>query len=274
MQANNHDPIDEIDVELDDQPEHKVKRRDIRRYGHSGGGKKRWLIAGSVVVVLLVAAGIAVLLLRNASESSEKPDGPAVTQTDESKLQQPKLSATEAAQIETFKSEKLAIELSHRKDWTLKESADKTEITLTSPNISYQTKDGTVSEDEGVFTLRFRQGVSDQLEQKINSAKAVRDSEVIAYAAPTEAQRHYTNVSFAGSDADYFTFLIVTGSTGYKAGGAMAGSLSLNTSTFLIVGGYGVDATGTLNFDAVPKAEIDSTALAQAIDIIESLKIF
>jgi hypothetical protein len=47
-----------------------------------------------------------------------------------------------------------------------------------------------------------------------------------------------------------------------------------DNDTFLIAGGYGADKDGTLSFDAVPKAEYQSDALTQAMDIVKSIKIF
>jgi hypothetical protein len=79
-------------------------------------------------------------------------------------------------------------------------------------------------------------------------------------------------VSYAGQK-DIFNFFIVTGSVELKAGNPFAYTLQMGSDFYLIVGGYGSD-DGTLSFDSVPASSMDSAALGQAIDIVESLKIF
>ena len=107
----------------------------------------------------------------------------------------------------------------------------------------------------------------------IDKTIAVRDSEVIGYATPTEGQRKYTNVSYAGQ-GENFQFFIVTGSVELKKPAPFAYALTIADDSFLIAGGYGADKGNSLSFDLSPVSSIDSTAKEQAIVIVESLKIF
>jgi adhesin isopeptide-forming family sspB-C2 type protein len=242
-------------------PAHAEKRSARQR-------KKRLLmLAGAAGLVLLVlAAALWFFMLRG-----KKTTPPVAQNTNTSTQQQTQTPSTPTDSTpETFKSAKLNIELTHRKDWTLKE-ATTGELTLTSPRISYTRVDG--SAGTGVFTMKIRKGVSEAMKATIDKAVAVRDSKVIGYTAPTEAQRYYTNVSYAGQEAA-FNFFIVTGSTELKDGKPFAYMLTYDNDTFLIAGGYGTDKDSSLSFDAVPKTAIDSEALEQAIAIVESLKIY
>src|SRR5690606_639104 len=110
-------------------------------------------------------------------------------QTEDLPAEQPDVSD---ATPQTFKSDKLSIELTHRKDWTLKESSDGA-ITITSPRTSYTASDG--ASKTGVFTLHIRMGASEAQRATIDKSIATKNSEVIAYAAPAEGQRQYTNLS-------------------------------------------------------------------------------
>jgi len=230
--------------------------------------KRLYLFIGiGVVFVALIAGGLYWMA------AGKEKDAPKTTQTTTSTAPQTETPAAPVADATpvTYKSTALNIEFTHRKDWTMKESDGGKEITLTSPQTSYTKVDGTAT--TGVFTLKIRKGVTDAIKATIEKAVAPRNSEVIAYAAPTDQQRYYTNISYAGTK-DIFNFFIVTGSTEVKAGGAYAYLLVLNDESYVIAGGYGADKNGTFGFDSVPKDAIDSTVKDQAVKIVESIKIY
>lgn len=226
--------------------------------------KQPMIVMAGIIGLLLIGAGAWFFLLRdNDTKTSEQT--PSKTQQSES------VASTPADPTPTvYKSTKLNIELTHRKDWTLKEQSGG-EIVLTSPAIAQLRADGTAT--NGVFTLKFRKGITTSMQASLEKTNAVRDSQVIGYAAPTEAQRQYTNVSYAGQ-GEAFQFFIVTGSVEIKADSPVANVLTFDNDTFLIAGGYGTDKGDTLSFDLAPTSAIDSTAMEQAIDIVESLKVY
>ncbi|HJQ08592.1 MAG TPA: hypothetical protein VJ836_03885 [Candidatus Saccharimonadales bacterium] len=232
---------------------------------------KKWLLIG-LAALMLTIVGVALLWWFGLRTPSVRP---AANDSAQQQMQPESENSSQTPQTDTspvtFKSSVLNIEIAHRKDWKLKESTDKTQLTLTSPTISYVKKDGTAA--QGVFTLKLRKGATTAMKANVEKAVAVRDSEVIGYAAPTENQRHYTNISFGGT-TDAFNFFIVTGSTTFKAGQPFAYALMLGGDTYLIAGGYGADTADTLAFDPVPKTAIESEAYKQAVDIVESLKIY
>lgn len=224
--------------------------------------KLMMIVAGGAVLLLLGAGAAYWFLMRDKKE-------PAQTNTQTQNQPDPVEEIADPTPVQ-YKSEKLNIELTHRKDWKLKEAADG-ELAITSPSTSYSKADGQAA--TGPFTVKIRKGVPDAMKATIEKAMAPRASEVIAYAEPTEEQREYTNLSFAGTK-DYFNFFIITGNTEFKPGNNFAYALAMDGEFYLIAGGYGTDPDGSLTFDSVPKDQMDSEALEQAIDIVESLKIY
>ena len=239
-----------------------------------GKNKKRhhtWLLwVGLAVVLLAIGGGVYAFVLK---KDSPKPQ-PAPVVTSSTKTVQPVGSAPDAnATSKTYKSPTLNIEFTYRSDWTMKESADKAEITLTSPRVSYTALNGTAT--EGVFTLKMRHGIiPDAMQATVQKTVVVKDSEVIAYAAPTDAQRQYTTISYGGSDAKSFGYFMVTGSVAYKLGQNFDSQINLQGNAYLFAGGYGADTTDALAFDPVPAAAFDTPALQQALAVIKSLKVY
>lgn len=243
-------------------------------------GQKKWLnkklliIIGVVVAVLVLGAAAFFLLTKD-----KKEDSTASTQTSQQQQaeedEEPAMPPAEAAVPQTYKSETLNIELTHRKDWTLAEDTEKKLITLTSPKFTFQT--GNESKKD-VFTLTIGFGATEEAQENIDNAKAVRDSLLIGYDAPTEAQRHYTNITYAGppgDDSTLFEFFIVTGSVAFKANVPLSGGVVINSGDFLIAGGFGKDPQHQLAFELVPAAELEQyAAYEQAVNIVKSLKVY
>jgi hypothetical protein len=272
MNPNDKDPVEEIDVELDDQP--KRGKQPLYDRKKKGSGKRTLLIVAGVVAALILTSGAVYgWMAMRSDNSSEESTQETADENSEPQRQTPDLSPQEAAEMVTFKSDTLNLEFQHRRDWTVTESADKAAITLASPPVGYQTVGGAVPESRGVFTLKIKRGVNQTERDTINNATAIRESELVAYDAPTEVQRHYTNITYAGRE-DNFMFILVTGSEAYAPGDAISG-LSLSSDNFyLIAGGFGEDADDMLQFDPVPSSEANSQTVQQAIAIIKSLKLF
>jgi hypothetical protein len=233
-------------------------------------GKKRLLyIAGIVLIVVAVAAVAYMLLAGKKDEAPKKVSTSSGQHTDD----QPAGSQVVDDTPKTYKSEKLGLEFIYRSDWKMRETTDKTEIILTSPQVTYQKKDGQSA--NGVFTLKIRNGLlPEAMKPTIQEAVAIKDSEVIGYTQPTEQQRHFTNMSFAGKDANNFSFMMVTGNAAFKAGDVFGSGVDTQGSFYLFAGGYGIDANDSLSFDAVPKTSFDTAVYQQAVEIIKSLKIY
>lgn len=263
-------PLDPM-PDLNQQPQHLRSPRSRRTLKLN---KKVFLIVGIVAAVLVLGVGTFFFLSKD-----KKQDSTAQNQTAQQQAAQeddePKLPPAEAAQAQVYKSETLKIEITHRKDWTIKEEADKKLITLTSPKFTFQT--GNESKKD-VFTLKIGFGATKEAQKNIDSAKAVRDSLLIGYDAPTEAQRHYTNISYAGpagESSDLFEFFIVTGSVAFKKDVPLNGGVVINSGDFLIAGGFGADAQNQLKFEPVPAPELEQyAAFEQAVAIVKSLKVY
>ena len=236
--------------------------------GGNGGSKKWLLIAGIIAAALLVGGGAAYWFLLR------KPAAPAKQQTTTASSDEQQNNASNPASTEptTFKSTKLGMGVTYGNGWTLRENNDKSEVILTSPKTSYPRKDGTST--EGVFTIKMRHGVvPDATSATVQKSVAIRDSEVIGYTKPTGDQRQYTNVTYAGADANSFSFFIVSGNTAMKAGQAIGYNIDLIGDTYLIVGGFGADANDTLAFDPTAKDAITNSTFLQAMDIVKSVQI-
>lgn len=224
------------------------------------------------LIGIAVVAGIAVLGAGTYLLSGDKSGKPAPSATSGQQATTAPSSAEDTSGLHSYKSTKLNIEFTYPAEWRMKENADKTVITLTSPKTTYTKKDGTST--SGIFTLRLRNGlVSDAAKQNVENAVAMKDSEVIAYDSPTAQQRQYTNI-VQGGNGPNATFLIVSGGVPFKAGEAFGSNIDLQGAVYLFAGGYGSDPGDTLAFDAVPKASFEGVAYKQAVSIIKSMKIY
>lgn len=249
---------------------------------HFAGQRKKskkalYIVLGIVGGLLLLGAGgMAVWLLTKKSDTSKNS---TAQQTASQSSNSSSASSKQPSGVQTkgnsyvYKSAKLNIGVTYPKTWTLRESTDKEQLTITSPQTTYTKKDGTST--EGVITVKLRNGIlPDAMKTTVQNAVAVADSEVVAYTEPTEGQRQYTNMSYVGVDANNFGFALVTGNTAYKAAQLVGGGIDLNGQAYLFVAGYGADAADTLAFDQVPKTNYNTATFKEAVEILESLQIY
>ncbi|MGH7157830.1 MAG: hypothetical protein ACREGD_02005 [Candidatus Saccharimonadales bacterium] len=241
--------------------------------GRKRPGKKPLVIIGVVLVVAtLTAAGVLFFLKQRGDKATTAEQNQTTQQTEETS--EPTLPPAEAAQLQTHKSETLKVEIAHRKDWTVAEDAEKKLLTLTSPKVALNNG----SDRKDPFTLKIGFGASPDAQRNIGNATAVRDSLLVGYDAPTENQRHYTNVSYAGppgEETTFFEFFIVTGSVAFKAGDPFGKSIIINSGDFLIRGGFGADVQNQLTYEQVPTAELEQYPVyEQALAIVKSLKVY
>jgi hypothetical protein len=253
--------------DMNQQPQHLNTGRPTGKFADK---KRLFMIVGIVVAVLLVAALVFFLLTskkedKNTGNNNQQNNSETSEETDE-----PSMPSAEASQLVTYKSTKMNFEITHRKDWKIKEATDRTQLVLTSPKVTYQTSDG--ESKQVVFTLKIGLGATDAEQETLDAAKIVKDSLLIGYDAPTESQRHYTNVSYAGED-EAFQIMVVTGSQALKAGAPLG--VLIGDADFLIAGGFGADSQNTLTFEAADPTTIDqNTGYEQALAIVKSLKVY
>ena len=223
---------------------------------------------GGAVAVLLLAGAIYWFGLRPESKKSTAQQATHASNTPAQSAEATPEAAPPDETPQTYKSRALNIELTHRKDWSLKEAVG--EIRVTSPETAYSSATGQAQ--SGVFTLIIRKDVPEAVKATINKAIASRASNVIAYTSPTDQQRQYTNVSYGGVNKDTFNFFIVTGSTVFKVGSPFQYALPLDGEYYLIAGGFGAPGSD-FSFDAAATSNIDSDTVTEAIHVVESLKI-
>jgi len=228
-----------------------------------------WIIIAVLVLVLAGGAG-AYFSIHKSNNNKAKATAAAKAKTAAPKL----LTGEQSTGSNYFyKNTTLAFGVTFPKTWSIKLSSDGQEVILTSPQTTYLKKNGSTA--NGVFTLKLRNGIiPSAIQSTVQSAIAVDNSQVIAYSNPTTSQRQYTNLSFGGTDANDFGFMIITGDTAYTSGQDFGGGVSLDGQSYLFTGGYGTDSNDSLSFDAVPKADYSSSVLQQAETILESLQLY
>lgn len=235
--------------------------------------KKLFIALGVAAGVVLVSGSAAAFLLLHKPSpvkpaTSASQGSAAATQTAKTPV-----GVTDNGTSYTYKSNTLKVGVTYPKTWTMRESTDKQEVILTSPQTQYVKKDG--GSTSGVFTLKLRNGIiPDAIKTTVQNAVAVSDSFVIGYTKPTGDQRQYTNLSYIGPDANNFSFALVTGYTAYKAGQSVGGGVDLNGQAYLFGGGFGADTADSFTFDPVPKADYDIATFEQAVTILESLQLY
>ncbi len=245
----------------------------VRPFSYPKPKKSKAPMIVLIVIVVLALAGGAYWFFTSGPGHKKDKAATSSGQTKTGSSEQTSNNDQGSSELKTFKSDKLGLGFSYRSDWKAKENADKSEIIITSPSVTYSKKDGTTT--KGVFTVKMRNGlIPDGMKPTIQNAVAIKASEVIAYTAPTEQQRQYTNLSFGGSGTN-LNFFIVTGSVAFKANETFATAIDLQGSVYLFAGGYGTDSNDTLSFDAVPQTEFTTSSVyKQALALIESLKVY
>jgi hypothetical protein len=235
----------------------------VRLYLVKNSKFPKWLLYVVIAIVVLGSAIGGYLLLKPKAKPIAKAKPPAArTQTP---------AQTDSTSVD-YKSTKLGLELTHRKDWTLTADANTGAITLTSPGSSYQAEDG--SSKQGSFTLRLSQGTDNGTESYIHAGFASLDSVNIAYTAPLASQFNYTNITVAGNTKGVSSFLLLSGQTTFKVNDALS-TFFMNGDSYVILGGFGTfQPDGTPAFDSLSTDSFTSgSQFAQAVDIIKSLKI-
>lgn len=244
---------------------------------HKKSKKALYIVLGVIgALVLLGAGGTAAWLLIKKSNSGKDTAG---TQQTASQNSSQSSSSKQPSGVQSkgnnyaYKSTKLNVGVTYPKTWTMRESADKEELIITSPQTTYVKKDGTST--QGVVTVKLRNGIiPDAMKTTVQNAVAVADSEVVAYSEPTDGQRQYTNLSYVGADANNFGFGLITGNTAYAAGQLVGGGIDLNGQAYLFAAGFGADSGDTLAFEPVPKSDYNTATFKQAVEILESLQIY
>lgn len=250
------------------QPGHRYDHLMPKKEPHKG---RTALIVTIVLIVLAgLGAGAYFVFLKSdkKTEDTKQPSTSEQTNREEENENTQPAASTAAG---TLKSTKLNLEVTKPAGWLGQEDPASGELTLTSPETTYATTSGSKT---GVFVLKVRQGADADSQAAIKNTNAVEASETIAYSAPTQSQRHYTNITVAGTNENA-SFLIVTSADTFKKGEAMA-RFFINGDVYVIVGGFReATKTGLMGYDLMPKATfMGSDEYAAAVGIIKSLKIF
>lgn len=178
-------------------------------------GGKKWLVILAVLVSLAVVGGVVYwFFLREPSDTETS------TQQNTEQPTEAQTSALSSGKTETYDSSRYFLSFDYPDSWDVDET-DPTALTVTSPVVSLQASTGT--EQQGKVTMKIRAKNTTLAEFEAGDATATKQSELITYTKPTQAQRASTYLSFAafagatkGLDA-----LLITGDYGYQAGQAV-----------------------------------------------------
>ncbi len=240
-----------------------------QRHGRSGSGRK-WAIIVACIVLLAAGGAAAYFIFLKPDPASPNPT-PAANPTDTSNAPAAQPDTSSPTDASTLKSTKLNLEVTKPAGWQGSEDPSSGELTLTSPSATYATAAG--GSKTGVFVLKIRQGADADGQTAIRGSNAVQDSETIAYTAPTDNQRHYTNITVAGQ-GENASFVVLTSADQFKKGEALA-RFFINGDVYIVVGGFrDATKTGLGGFDLMTRSAFTgSEEYEAAVGTIKSLKI-
>ncbi len=168
-----------------------------------------------LLIVLLTTAGATAgwyFWLRNVPKTM-----PGTAEKAQQTVPAPAPKPAEVAEpVETHTSAAFQLQFDYPKTWKVVEAADN-KITATSPATKLKTAAGSTQNGQIVMTIRFKQASLPEF--KDGNARAVLESEKIAYAKPSQSQRASTYISFlkyAATTAKGVDGVYVTGDNGYQ----------------------------------------------------------
>lgn len=180
--------------------------------------KRRWpRVLGWILVLLLLAGGGFAgwwFVLRDEPADTPKHEPAAQTTPSATK------SLNEKPVMKQYESSSFGLNFDYPEQWTVTDASDK--LTVASPVEQLQTADGKKQSGRIVLSV---QGKAASLEGfKKGNATAIRDSEKIRYAKPTQSQRaetYLTFLNYADASATGLDAIVVSGDNGYKKGQAV-----------------------------------------------------
>jgi hypothetical protein len=185
-------------------------------YHKESHGRRNVLIVAILVALLLVCGGGYWFL------THKKPAKSAATSQSS---QTPAAAPTSIinAKTKNYESTNFSLSFDYPEDWKVGDTTGSGTLTATSPALQLTAADKQPVTGQIVFTIR---DVSQKLtEFDKGNATAARESEKIAYAKPSSAQRGSTYISFLAYAASVDTAVLdgvyVTGDSGYQKGQAI-----------------------------------------------------
>ena len=214
--AERQDRIDELrkEAEAADLGLPKRKHRFIRSVAHFFG----WIL---LIIVLTAAGGYA------GWHYLLKPNTPAKTTDSAAQRAAATSAATPAASSDSahtkhYESPNFSLSLDYPQDWIVTDTTAK--LTIASPIKQLKSGSSTVQNEQTTLTIQPKQVSSPAF--KSGNATAIRESEKIAYAKPSQTQRANSYVSFlayagaasSNSSSAGLDGIYVTGDNGYQIG--------------------------------------------------------
>jgi len=178
-------------------------------------GKKKWLVIVLVLALVAVAGAATYWFALRSDGGQEKSTEQSTENTVESQS-----SSLSSDKTKTYDSSRFFLSFQYPDTWKVDES-DPNALTVVSPQVALQSAGGL--EVQGKVTMTIRPKNSQLAEFKSGDAFATKQSELITYTKPTQAQRASTYLTFAAfsEGVEGVDTLYITGDYGYQVGQAV-----------------------------------------------------
>src|SRR3990167_8611147 len=180
--------------------------------------RKLAIAGGALILLVAVAGGVYWFVIREKPAS--QPAGTAETAQDGSQLASAASQIT--AKTKHYVSQNFRLEFDYPEDWTASEetsgsSETQPTVVILSPDLKLKDTTGKDVVGQILFSIRTP---NDKLQGLDAGATAVRNSEKITYAKPTQVQRDSTYISFlhyaTSTEPNTLDAVYITGDLGYQ----------------------------------------------------------
>ncbi len=259
-------------VEADDNPPQRIVPDYPGKPNPNRSKKPLFIILG---VLLLAALGFGGWKMLGPKKPVQHADTQSSEQTAPNQsVQNLNKDVPEANGTKEYDNGFLGVKVTYPNNWTATESDNRDSVRIESPAFSYQTLDkGQVN---GNFRIYIRKGARMEDSKYIGRGYAIKDSEKLTYASPSQDQRKETSLSLFGLDKPTnFAFFMIAGNYSLKKGETLGPNYGKEAETFIIVGGYSAkDLKDDLATHPVSPEIIEtSSAYKQAVNILKSLQL-
>jgi hypothetical protein len=208
---------DQSSAEQDTKPVSYHKNYDAvpHNYHKESHGRRNALVVAIFLVLLLAGGGgYWFFTQKKPAKSATAPPSSQTPTAPTSKIN---------AKTKNYQSTNFSLSFDYPEDWKVSDTTGSGTLTAISPAMQLTGSDNQSATGQIVFTIRDTSQKLTEFDK--GNATAARESEKIAYAKPSSAQRGSTYISFlayaASADTTVLDGVYVTGDSGYQKGQAI-----------------------------------------------------